>query len=196
MKRSGAASFMFLSRLVPVKNIHFFLERLVDNRSGKVILSIVGPLEDQDYWAQCQKIIESIPQNVEIRTLGAVSYADGLKLLCQHHFLVLPTLSENFGYVMLEGLAAGSPILISDRTMWGDVQRAGAGWVTPLGDPAAWSALIDRCIGMDGADYSKMSSAARSFAESYLANDEKERATADLLEHAFGRLELRVNEKV
>ena len=185
MKRSGAASFMFLSRLVPVKNIHFFLERLVDNRSGKVILSIVGPLEDQDYWAQCQKIIESIPQNVEIRTLGAVSYADGLKLLCQHHFLVLPTLSENFGYVMLEGLAAGSPILISDRTMWGDVQRAGAGWVTPLGDPAAWSALIDRCIGMDGADYSKMSSAARSFAESYLANDEKERATADMLEHSF-----------
>ena len=195
-KKGGAVSFMFFSRLVPVKNIHFFLERLTENRGGNVILSIVGPLEDQVYWAQCLKIIESIPQNVEIKTLGAVSYAEGLKLLCQHHFLVLPTLSENFGYVMLEGLAAGSPIIISDRTMWGDVQSAGAGWVTSLDDPAAWSGLIDHCIAMEGTEYSKMSVAARNFAESYLANDEKERATADLLEHAFGKLESQVNEKV
>ena len=195
-KRAGAATFMFFSRLVPVKNIHFFLERLAESRTGNVVLSIVGPLEDEVYWGQCRKIIKSIPPNVEIRTLGAVSYTEGLKLLCQHHFLVLPTLSENFGYVMLEGLAAGSPILISDRTMWGDVQRAGAGWVTTLDNPSKWSALIDRCIAMEGDKYSRMSAAARSFAESYLANDEKERATADLLKHAFGELESQVNERV
>jgi glycosyltransferase involved in cell wall biosynthesis len=195
-KESGSASFMFFSRVVPVKNLHYFLERLVYLKGGRVKVTIVGPLEDRTYWAQCSKIIESIPRNVEVRTVGAVSYLEGLKLLCQHHFLISPTLGENFGYVILEGLAAGCPVLISDRTMWGKVQSAQAGWVSSLERPAEWSGLIERCVAMDAEEYREMSGAARSFAESYLANDETERATAAVLEGAFGINEEHVSQGV
>jgi glycosyltransferase involved in cell wall biosynthesis len=187
VKESGSASFVFFSRVVPKKNIRYFLERLTEVRGGQVTFNIAGPLEDLSYWADCRRIIESMPRNVEVKTLGAVSYQEGLKLLCQHHFFVLPTLNENFGYVILESLAAGSPILISDRTMWGSVQTAGAGWAIPLEDQEAWSAYIKRCIEMDNGDFLEMSAAAREFAESYLAKGDIERPTADVLEHAFGR---------
>ena len=189
IKEVGSASFMFFSRVVPKKNIRFFLERLAKVNEGKVIFSIVGPLEDQTYWAECNKIIEGISQNVEVRTVGAVSYLEGLKLLCQHHFFVLPTLNENFGYVILESLAAGTPVLISDRTMWSDVQAAKAGWVVPLEDPAGWLDRINKCIAMGNSEFMEMSTAARKFAESFLANSETERATAAVLELACGKPE-------
>lgn len=188
-KEPGSVSFVFFSRVVPKKNIKYFLERLTKINAGKITFNIVGPLEDQPYWAECRKIIERIPGNVDVKTVGAVSYMEGLKLLCRNHFFVLPTLNENFGYVILESLAAGSPVLISDRTMWGNVKSAGAGWVAPLEDPDAWTDHIRRCIEMDGGDYLRMSGAAREYAKRYLAKSDLERATADVLEHAYGKFE-------
>jgi hypothetical protein len=90
---------------------------------------------------------------------------------------------------MLESLAAGSPILISDRTIWGDVHSTGAGWTVPLENPEVWTNLIRRCIEMGDREYLEMSAAARRFAESYLSRDDTERATSDVLEYAFGRSE-------
>ncbi len=52
-----------------------------------------------------------------------------------NHLLFLPTRSENFGHVILEALAAGCPVLLSDRTPWRNLARAGVGWDLPLDRP-------------------------------------------------------------
>jgi glycosyltransferase involved in cell wall biosynthesis len=94
-------------------------------------------------------------------------------------------LTENFGYVFIEALACGCPLLISDRTVWNDVSEKGSGWTVPIEEPAAWTAAIRRCIDMEQDEYLKMASAARDHAVEWLADPEIERASAALFERAF-----------
>jgi len=102
------------------------------------------------------------------------------------HFFVLPTLSENFGYVFIEALACGCPLLISDRTVWGDIVEKGSGWTVPLEDPEAWRSMIQRCLDMDQEEFSRMAEAARDHAVGWLANPEIEEASAKFLKRASG----------
>ena len=53
-----------------------------------------------------------------------------------------PTLGENFGHVIHESLAAGTPVLISDQTPWVGLSEKGAGWELPLDNKSAWVNII------------------------------------------------------
>lgn len=187
-KVSGSARFAFISRLTRKKNIHYFLERLLDVRIGNIELDIIGPLEDAEYWTECQSIISRLPQNIKVTATGAYpNQQDALKKLSESHFFVLPTLNENFGYVFVEALAAGCPILTSENTVWKDVDDLGIGWVTCLADREDWLKRIDDCVAMGPAEYEKMSLAARSFALDWLGRPEHDEATALVLDHALGQ---------
>ncbi|HUR98724.1 MAG TPA: glycosyltransferase [Pyrinomonadaceae bacterium] len=185
-KRNGAVRFIFVSRIVRKKNLHFFLERLSSCRTGEITLDIVGPIEDADYWRECEAALKTLPKNVTVNVTGALPYGEILKRMTAAHFFVLPTLNENFGYVLLEALACGAPLLISDRTAWNGVEAKGSGWPLPLEDPEGWSELIIRCIEMDAEEFSRMANAAREQAANWLADESVEAATASLLERAMG----------
>lgn len=150
-----------------------------------VYLDIVGPLEDADYWRECLLIINALPANIVVNVTGPMQYNEALQSLIDAHFFVLPTKNENFGYVFIEALAAGCPLLISDRTMWDDVERHNAGWTLPLDNTDIWRQKIVNCISMDGAAYARMSKAARNFALNWLENPELEEATARVLNRAM-----------
>ena len=47
--------------------------------------------------------------------------------------LVLPSHNENFGFVIPEALASGTPVIASDRTPWGITEETGCGWRYPFG---------------------------------------------------------------
>ncbi len=62
------------------------------------------------------------------------------------NLFLLPSRNENFGNVVLEALACGCPVLISDRVgLHRDVAEAGTGWVLPR-ESAAWSAMLRRLM--------------------------------------------------
>jgi glycosyltransferase involved in cell wall biosynthesis len=195
-KEKGSVKFVFISRLVRKKNIHYFLERLREIKSGKVEFEIVGPLEDREYWSECQAIIKTLPANVAVTATGAFpSQTDALKRVCANHFFAMPTLNENFGYVFIEALAAGCPLLISDRTVWDDIENKNAGWRIPLENPENWIASINRCLAMEEAEYAAMSRAARGYATEWLAEPKTDEATAKVLERALNDKARTVNGK-
>ena len=188
-KRPGHSKFVFLARVVRNKNLHFFLERLRDIHEGKIEVELIGPIEDKQYWDECLRLIGKLPANIRVTSIGAVNNAEALRRLTNAHFFVLPTLTENFGFVFIEALAAGCPLLISERTDWGRVEDAEAGWILRLENRDAWRERIVQCISLDQHEYNNISAAARKLALNWFNEPGHEAATAELLEEAVGSSE-------
>jgi glycosyltransferase involved in cell wall biosynthesis len=184
-KLEGRARLIFVSRIVRKKNLKFLLECLRPIETGEIKLEIVGPVEDEGYWDECRRVIAFLPENILVNVIGGLNYESVLDRLVNSHFFILPTLSENFGYVFLEAMAAGCPIVISDRTIWSNVEEAGAGAVLPLDDHAAWTAKIREFISLGHDDYEKTSTEARKFALDWLSNPSVEEATANIFRLAL-----------
>jgi glycosyltransferase involved in cell wall biosynthesis len=183
-KSPGSVRFVFVSRLVRKKNLHFLIARLSRFERGEITLEVVGPIEDKEYWKECEAAASGLPDNVTLNVVGPLPYPETLERMRSAHFFVLPTLTENFGYVFIEALACGCPLLISDRTVWNDVAEKGSGWVVPIEDAVRWDEALARCLEMDQAQFNQMAAAARQHATAWLANPDIENASAVLLERA------------
>lgn len=107
----------FLSRISPKKNLLYALD-ILHNIKSKIIFNIYGPVEDITYWRRCEQKISGLPKNIYVRYIGTVNPSDVPNILRNNDLLFLPTEGENFGHVIAESLAVGTPVLISDRTPW------------------------------------------------------------------------------
>ncbi|MEO8649033.1 MAG: glycosyltransferase [Acidobacteriota bacterium] len=184
-KVPGEGRFVFLSRLTRKKNIEYFLERLEYIKQGKVHFEIIGPIENETYWRQCDAIIKRLGPNVTVKAVGAMHRPEALARLVKSHFFVLPTLGENFGYAFIEALAAGSPLLISENTVWTDVEDRNVGWIRNLSDDEGWKNLIQKCVDMDQPEFDRLSLNARKYAVEWLAQPAHDAATANVLNRAL-----------
>ena len=59
-----------------------------------------------------------------------------------YHALLMPSLTENFSYTVLESLQAGIPVLISDQTPWRDLEAQGIGWDLSLENREPWLVVL------------------------------------------------------
>jgi glycosyltransferase involved in cell wall biosynthesis len=183
-KQIGELRLVFLSRFMRKKNFKWLLDHLQDI-DGYLSIDIYGPIEDGSYWKECQQIIKTLPATFTIQARGGVSHEDVPATLVNYHFFVLPTLGENFGHIFIEALAAGCPLLISDRTPWRDLEKDGVGWDLPLEDPEKWKAVVEHCVSLSGDEYLAMSERARNFAVAWLSNAAHEKANRRVLEIAL-----------
>jgi glycosyltransferase involved in cell wall biosynthesis len=176
-KAPGRVRLVYLSRVTPKKNLCFVIEELAALR-GAITLDVVGPIEDERYWAACLDRVKTLAAGVEVRYLGDVPHERVFDEIAARHFMVLPTLGENFGFAIYEALAVGRPIVVSDRTPWRDLARTGAGWDLPLDDRVAWRQALQRSVDMDDAEYQRMSRAAWMHARAYAESATLETAVA------------------
>lgn len=185
-KVPGSVRIAFFSRVVPKKNLKFLLECLVRVK-GNLHLDIIGPLEDRSYWRECESIIDGLPPNITLSVAGSFEdQIDALHRLAESHFFAMPTLNENFGYVFIEALAAGCPLVISDRTAWSDIEAKGVGRRIPLEDPESYVAALEDCIAMDGPTFRRMSQNAREYACDWLGRKDPQDRNEEVLEYAIG----------
>jgi glycosyltransferase involved in cell wall biosynthesis len=179
-KKKGEVRLAFLSRIHPTKNLKFLL-KLLKKSEGVIILDVYGPREDKKYFEECLKIVENLSRNAKVGFKGEVNNKDVTMTLLNYHFFVLPTLGESFGHVIVEALAAGCPLIISDTTPWQRLEEKGIGWDIPLDDVGRWREILNLCLNMDDVTYRKMSLNARRFIEAWLRNNEIEDATRKVL---------------
>lgn len=183
-KKAGEAKMIFLSRFVRKKNFKWLVENLKEVE-GNLKIDIYGPLEDELYWSETQQSIKNLSPNIQIEYKGFVAYEQVYKTIYDYQYFILPTLGENFGHVFIEALAAGCPIITSNRTPWIELERKQVGWDLPLEEPRKWVAIINDCIRLDEAGYTRLSSNARSFARQWLANPEIEENTLKVLNYGL-----------
>lgn len=169
-KSANEASFIFLSRIVVKKNLDFALQ-LLQQVKGHVVFDIYGPLEDKKYWKKCDAEIKRLPSNVVAKYCGQVSHEEVPSIFGKHHFFFFPTRSENFGHVILESIAAGCPVIVSDQTPWRGLERQGAGWDIPLADKEGFIRIIQRCIEMDSKEFDTLSQSTHELGVKLLNNE-------------------------
>jgi len=122
----------FLSRLHPVKGLEVLMDavaRLADLRPD-LELHVAGS-GDPDYERSVHAHAERLGLGDRCRFLGFTGGADKLQLLAGADLFVVPTLHENFGFVLLESLAAGTPVLTTrEANTSPEILAADAGRVT------------------------------------------------------------------
>ena len=142
---------VFLARVVPIKNLSFALQALAQVQLP-VAFDIYGPIGDAGYWHDCQQLMARMPAHVEARYCGALPPGQAFSVLRQHELLLLPTQSENNGYVIHEALLSGCIALISDQTPWQGLEERGVGADLPLDAPSRFAQAITRFARMPAAE--------------------------------------------
>ncbi|MEP9373750.1 glycosyltransferase [Mesorhizobium sp. KR1-2] len=157
---------IFLSRISPMKNLDFALQMLRQVKID-VQFDVYGAANDNGYLSRCLSLMKTLPSNISAKYKGPVDHRDVINILSRYDLFLLPTLGENYGHVIYEALAAGTPVLISDTTPWGNLVGAGVGWELPLGKPEAFAEKIERAAELTGDEHKQMRIRAALFAKKH-----------------------------
>ena len=186
-KEHGKLSAVFLSRISPKKNLDGALEILSGLDGYEIDFDIYGPIQDEQYWSHCEDLTGRMPGSIKVRYRGTVPYEDVQKRLSDYDLFFLPTHNENYGYVILEALAARCPVLISDETPWDDILERKAGWIVPLNDREGFRTVLREVTEMDAASFSEYRHAAYDLARSRVMDPEVLEENRDLFISTAGR---------
>ncbi len=187
-KSKGCLKLIFLSRIARMKNLHSAL-KILNSLKGLVNFNIYGPIEDKAYWLECQKIAASLPENIKAKYCGQLAHEQVPDAFGEHDFLLLPTLGENFGHVILEAFCAGCPVLISDQTRWRNLEKNGIGWDLPLDRPELFKKALQQCIDMDNVEHEKLSSRAQEYGLNVSKDNKMAEQNRRLFQFAMGEIQ-------
>ena len=132
----------FLSRIHPKKNVDMLircwarLEGLFPNWH----LSIVGPDNNNTYANQMKKLAMQLGCH-RVTFEGELNGAEKFRFMVESDCEVLPTHSENFGMVVAESLACGTPVICSQGAPWEGLCKERCGWWVPINEEAFESAM-------------------------------------------------------
>ncbi len=166
-KAPGELRLLSVARIAVEKNTLFAIERLRGTQ-GQVTFDLYGPVYDEAYWSKCQEAIASLPPNIRVNHKGVAATEDVPALFDRYHALFMPSQGENFGHTMAEALAAGLPLLISDRTPWRGLEAAKAGWDLSLDRPGDFHRAVQELVHMDQVQYDAIASGALAMGMRYL----------------------------
>ena len=120
---------LFLGRLHPKKGLELLIPAFAQAATADAVLVIAGPDAD-GYQAHLEKLVRAHGLTGRVVFTGMLYGADRIVALADAYLFVLPSYQENFGLAVVEALAAGTPVLISDQVNIHDqITAAGLGAV-------------------------------------------------------------------
>lgn len=121
------ASILFLGRINWKKGIDLLIESLALLPNMRVV---VAGNDEEHYVPRLCELAERIGVADRVEFRGAVSGDDKDTLLGSARVLILPSISENFGNVVIEAMAAATPVIVTPGVgVADDVRRARAGFI-------------------------------------------------------------------
>ena len=134
----------YVGRLVPEKGVDDLIAAFSKLNQAEATLSIIG---DGPHRRPLEELADYLDVGARVHFTGAVSHGDVVSELQRLDILVLPSRTtsrwvEQFGHVLVEGMAAGTAVVGSDSGAIPDVIGAG-GLVFPEGDRDALRGILD-----------------------------------------------------
>jgi alpha-maltose-1-phosphate synthase len=148
---AGHQLVLVVGRVDPVKNQGWLLEQAATMfaKHPKAILMFAGACTDAEYGRALEKRIGELGLRDKVLIPGGFPPGDPrlIGLMQESAVVVLPSVSETFGLVILEAWAAGAPV-ISSRTSGGSalVRHGENGWLFDLEDPRSFHQALDHAL--------------------------------------------------
>jgi glycosyltransferase involved in cell wall biosynthesis len=154
----------------------------LSRRRDDIHLVVAGPEED-GFGKNVLSWISQSGLTGKVTLTGMLQGGAKLAVLQDAEMLVLPSYSENFGVAVVEAMACGLPVVISDKVnIWREVESAKAGLVTAC-DPTEIARAIEVLLD-DPQDGCKMGRNGRKLVK----NQYSWRRVAKLLEDVYREL--------
>ncbi len=131
-KRSVRRRMFFLSRIHPKKNVEMLIRcwARLEAKFPDWDLSIVGPDKNNAYADEMKNLVQRLGCS-RIKFEGELNGEAKYRFLAESECEVLPTHSENFGMVVAESLASGTPVICSHGSPWEGLNAEKCGWWVP-----------------------------------------------------------------
>jgi glycosyltransferase involved in cell wall biosynthesis len=123
---------LFLSRVHHKKGLDLLIPAFVKVKDKDAMLVIAGPDSADGYQAKVQAM--AVEHGVSDRVIftGMLFGKHRIEAMADADLFILPSYQENFGIVVIEALAAATPVIISDQVnMHHDVTEGDVGEVVP-----------------------------------------------------------------
>lgn len=164
-KFSHQLKICFISRISEKKNLYYALKILSSCNQTNIVFDIYGPIEDENYWNKCTS---DFKETVQINYKGIISPTEISSVIANYHALLLPTLNENFGHVIVETLQNSRPVIISDQTPWRQLMQHKAGFDISLDKPNEFVKAINTLTDMNQEEYDRWCEAAKNYIQARL----------------------------
>lgn len=120
---------LFLGRLHAKKGLDLLIPAFAQLPADTVLV-LAGPVDD-DFRAYLDKLIQQVNIGDRVVFTGMLEGAERLMAFASADLFVLPSYQENFGIAVVEALAYGVPVIISDQVnIYQEITEAGVGAVT------------------------------------------------------------------
>ena len=181
-KTSGELKVIFLSRICQTKNLLKCLEILNTRWNGKIFFDIYGTREDSSYWEKCQELIKELNITVNCNYCGEIESSKAAETFSSYDVFLFPTLGENFGHVIFEALSSGCVPVISDKTIWNDIEKEGCGRIVPLDDTDKFRENINEFLKMNNDEFKEISDNAVRYAENKYRSSIEENGYSEIFD--------------
>jgi glycosyltransferase involved in cell wall biosynthesis len=141
---------LFLSRVHPKKGVDLLIKAAAElRRRGRACTVLIAGPGVAGYVVSIKRLARVCGVGEAVHFLGMLRGAEKLSLYAAADVFVLPTSQENFGLVLVEAMACGTPVVTTRGVdIWKELAGAGAQIVEA--EAGAIASAVERIVGVDG----------------------------------------------
>lgn len=129
-------SCLYVGQISHRKGVHVLLDAARLLCGMAVTFQLVGPLVSPE-------VLDALPENV--RWVGRTPHQGVAEAMRAADVFVLPSLEDAYGLVVVEAMASGLPVVVTEQVGASEAIRQGReGFIVPAGDPMALAGAIRR----------------------------------------------------
>lgn len=166
VEREAGDYVLYIGRIHPKKAIDNLIRGLKMSAAfmrSEMVLKIAG-IGREEYVRELRLLVSELGLENKVEFVGQVEGETKSRLLANAYFTLMPSHTENFGIVVLESLAQGTPVVASRGTPWESLETEKIGFWTD-NSPEELASILDRVLDMEGEEYQGYRSRGRGYVE-------------------------------
>jgi len=178
---------LYVGVLIPRKGVHFLLESFarIANEIKDSRLVLIGKTDDDGYARLLTKMTARLGLGQRVTFMGPKTQSELAEFMAGAEVLVLPSLSEALGRVVLEAMACGTPVIGSAVGGIPDmIQERKTGFLIPPGDVGALAERL-KWILQQPEKAKQIGESARRFAQDFFSEEQYVQNYSDLIDKSF-----------